>query len=1126
MEFKMSTKKLYAMAMFLFFAARIAFGQAGSADLTGTVSDNAGALLPNAKVTATDTRTEVSSETPTGAGGVYVFTNLRPSVYAVSAEADGFQKLVRNGITLATGERTRVDLTLVVGSVKESVTVSGDAPLLQTESASITQSIDNDKIVELPLNGRTFISLATLPPGVTLPPGTQLPRINGGRPRTNEYLFDGISALQPEPGQVVFFPIIDSIQEFNIQTNGVPAEFGRFNGGVVNLSTRSGSSAFHGTVYEFFRNESLNARNYFARPPQTKPEFRRNQYGAALGGPIGKNRTFFFLDYQGMKQAIGTVRTSTVPTVLERQGDFTELYGSSQPVLYDPATTVQSGSSFARSPFTPTNVIPVDRIDSAARAVLNRYPLPTKSGTANNFTIVGNEQDHQNQFDTRIDQKFSDRNQIFGRYSYFHDVDQPVPFLPDGSGNITTGVIGLTDTLGQQVVVSYIHTFSSKTLNNLRFGYTRRSFQRRGVQLDSSPSGSLQIPGIPTNGAFNNALPIFNISGYQQIGSPSNTNSNFRTDVMELVDSVSRLIGNHALRFGLDFRWERLDVIQPPNPTGLFTFSQLFTDLPANSTTKSSGGDPLASFLLGQVQTFSIDLQGKILRPRAHVQEYFVQDDWKATRRLTLNAGVRWTLNFPSTEVDNQGAVFNTNTQQLDYLGKNGYPHTARELHWHDFGPRLGLSYLLQDKTVIRAGYGLVWIEQTGITTPFTVPQFPFLQTTSQRTLDNINPAFVLSTGPSVAPIPLTPDAGLGQGVFTVNRDLGSGYAQQWNLAIQRELTRNMSFEVAYVGSHITHVGIPDVNINQLTVDQLALGTALTQKVANPFFGEIPRSSSLGDPAIPAGQLLKPFPRFLTVAPYRNNIGSTVYHGFEAKLEQRLSHGLSYLVSYTHSKLIDTASSVFDASILTGPIANFPVADSFNLRRDRDSSTGDIPNVFVASSTWELPVGHGHSLNPSGVWGVLANGGQITGIVLLQSGMPFAITQTTNFNSFAGFGVQRPNVVASPSLPSDQRSPDKWFNTAAFQEAPQFTLGNASRNPVRGPNYRDADIAFIKHTRLREQVDLEFRTEIFNLTNTPAFAQPNGVLPPSTQTSKSAFGTITATAADPRVIQFGLKINY
>jgi hypothetical protein len=1108
--------KLQGTAVLILLTAEIALGQAGTADLTGIVSDSAGALVPEAKVTATDMRTGVSTEKKSGTGGVFVFTNLRPGVYSVAAEAEGFQKLVRTGVTLVTGERTRVDLRLIVGSVKESVTVAGDVPLLQTESGSITQSIDNEKIVELPLNGRTFVQLATLSPGVTLPPGTQLPRINGGRPRTNEYLFDGITALQPEPGQVVFFPIIDSIQEFNVQTNGVPAEFGRFNGGVVNLSTRSGTNEFHGSVYDFFRNEILNARNYFAPVSQRKPEFRRNQYGAALGGPIVRNHTFFFVDYQGMKQAIGTVRTSTIPTVLERQGNFTELYGSTNPVLYDPATTAQSGSTFIRSPFMPTNIIPVDRIDPATLGVLNHYPLPTKSGTANNFTLVGNDQDQQNQFDARVDHRFSDRNRAFGRYSYFHDVDQPVPFLPDGSGNITTGVIGVTDSLGQQVVGSYIHTFSAKTLNDLRIGYSRRSFQRRGVELDSSPSQGLDIPGIPTNGAFNNALPVFNVAGYQQIGSPSNTNSNFRTDVTELVDSVSHVMGNHAIKFGFDFRWERLDVIQPPNPTGLFQFSQLFTDQPGVKGT----GDPLASFLLGQVQQFSIDLQGKVLRPRAHIQEYFVQDDWKASRRLTLNAGVRWTLNFPSTEVDHQGAVFNWKTQHLDYLGTNGFPLTARELHWLDFGPRFGLSYMLQDKTVVRAGYGLVWIEQTGITTPFTVPQFPFLQTTSQRTLDNINPAFVLSAGPSVAPIPLTPDAGLGQGVFTVNRDLGSGYAQQWNLAIQREVTRNMSFEVAYVGSHITHVGIPDVNINQLTVDQLATGSPLLQKVTNPFFGEIPRSSSLGDPTIAAGQLLKPFPEFLTVAPYRNNVGSTVYHGFEAKLEQRLSHGLSYFVSYTHSKLIDTASSVFDASVLTGPIANFPVADSFNLRRERDSSTGDIPNVFVASSTWEVPIGRGHSLNPAGVWGVLANGWQVTGIVLLQSGMPFPITQTTNFNAFGGFGVQRPNVVASPNLPSGQRNLVKWFNTAAFQVAPQFTLGNASRNPVRGPNYRDADIAFIKHTRLREQMDLEFRAEIFNLSNTPAFSQPNGVL------GSSAFGTITATATDPRVIQFGLKFNY
>jgi hypothetical protein len=568
------------------------------------------------------------------------------------------------------------------------------------------------------------------------------------------------------------------------------------------------------------------------------------------------------------------------------------------------------------------------------------------------------------------------------------------------------------------------------------------------------------------------------------------------------------------VKFGADFRWEQLDILQPPNPTGLFQFNQLFTNDPSNPTTAATTGNSVASFLLGQVQSFQIDLEAKTIRPRAHIEEYFIQDDWKATRRLTINAGLRYTLNFPSKEADNQGAVFNLQTQKLNFFGLNGFPETARQLHWLDFGPRLGLAYLLRDKTVIRAGYGLVWIEQAGITTPFTTPQFPFLQTVTQQTLDNVHPAFVLAGGPSVMPIPLTPDAGLGQGVFAVNRSLGSGYVQQWNLAVEHELFKNVAFELGYAGSHIVHVGLPDVNINQLTPEQLALGATLTQSVPNPFFGLVPRNSSLGGKTITRAQLLKPFPEFTQVALYRNNVGGTHYHAFEAKLEQRFSHGLSYTISYTHSKLIDEASSVFDASVLTGPIANFPVADSFNLRRERDLSTGDIPNVLNANYTWDVP------LHVQGFGGTLANGWQIAGVVSLQSGLPLAITQITNFNAFAGFGVQRPNIVADVNLSADQRSAAKFFNTAAFVAAPQFSLGNSSRNPVRGPAYRDTDLAFIKNSKIKEAVNLQLRAEIFNLTNTPALAQPNGML------GTPAFGTITSTITNPRVIQFGVKILY
>src|SRR5262249_41699491 len=320
-----------------------------------------------------------------------------------------------------------------------------------------------------------------------------------------------------------------------------------------------------------------------------------------------------------------------------------------------------------------------------------------------------------------------------------------------------------------------------------------------------------------------------------------------------------------------------LNIQQPSQPTGVFNFSTLFSDLPGVTGT----GNALASFLLGQVNTFSIDLQQRAIQPRARIQEYFFQDDWKALRRLTVNAGVRYTLNFPSTEETNQGAIFNLQTKKLDYLGKEGFSRSGRSLHKLDFGPRLGLAYRVTDTTVVRSGYAVVFIEISGCTTPFCNPQFPFLQTATQRTLDNLNPAFVLSKGPSIAPASLTPDAGLGQGVFTVDRGLGSGYVQQWNLAIQRQIAGDLVFEAAYAGNKITHICIPDTNINQLTVNQLKLGNALLATVENPFSGIIPRQSSLGNPTIPVGQLLRPFPQFTSVTFFRNNVGNTHYDALQ-----------------------------------------------------------------------------------------------------------------------------------------------------------------------------------------------------------------------------------------------------
>jgi len=1107
--------------MILLLAAAVAVrGQAGSAEITGEVRDSAGALVTQARISITQTATSHTVTTLAGSG-TYSVINLKPGTYNFTVEATGFKQLVRENVRLQTGERVRLDFVLPAGAISETVIIRSDAPLLRTEAGSLGQVITQRKIVNIPLNGRNFLSLVGLSAGVAQPPptsaGPSFPRINGGRPRTNEYLFDGISVLQPEPGQVAFFPIVEAIQEFKVEVNSPPAEFGRFNGGVVNLTTKAGTNDFHGTAFEFLRNEVFNARNVFSSANQQKPVFRRHQFGGVFGGPIKSNRTFFFTDYQATRQLIGRVRTSTVPTLAQRNGDFSATLGAPLSFQGNPVTVLDTNGNTipvrAGQIFRPSdhrayagNIIPVGTFDPVAASLLQRYPAPTSGDAANNFTRAGNESQDQDQFDVRIDHRVSAKTQFFARYSFAQDLTDPVAPLPDGSGNVTTGAIGLTDTRAQSIAGSMIHVFNPELVNELRIGYTRRTVNRDALQLDAPPSDSLHLPGIPTNGAFENTLPSFLIDGLQPLGSPANTASQFTTDVTQIFNALSKQHGRHSLKAGVDFRWERLNVIQPPSPTGQFRFSSLFTNaqaIPAvGSTLAPFTGNALASFLLGQVQTFSIDIQQNVIRPRAHIQEYFVQDSWQAWSRLTINAGLRYTLNFPSTEVDNQGAVFNLETQQLEFLGRDGFSRSARKLHKLDFGPRLGVAYRFDDRTVVRGGYGLIWIEQAGITTPFTTPQFPFVQTVTQRTLDNITPAFVLAAGPSVAAIPLTADAGMGQGVFTVDADLGSGYAQQWNFAIQHQLTNNLVAEIAYAGSKITHVGIPDTNINQLTAAQLALGPALLQRVPNPFFGEVPRSSSLGDPTIPVAQLLKPFPRFTTVSFYRNNVGNTNYNALQAKLEQRFANGLSFLISYTRSKLIDEASSVFDASILTGPVANFPVADSFNRQLERDVSNGDMPNAFVASFTYELPFDF-----------------ELAGVVTLQSGLPLAVTQVTNFNAFAGFGTQRPNRIASPEMPASQRTTSQFFNTAAFTVAPQFTLGNSSRNPVRGPAYRNVDLALIKRIFFAEETHLELRLEAFNLTNTPPLGAPNTLL------GSPGFGSITS-AGDPRVLQLGVKFGF
>lgn len=1090
-------------------------GQSTKAELFGVVRDPGALPVNGATVDLTNIGTDVKLSVTSDADGSYTFLALPAGTYRIDVIKEGFAGLRREGLVLRVGDRLGLDLELRVGEVSQSVEVTAAAPLLQSSRGTASFVVEQKRVVSLPLDGRNFVPLIALSPGVNLPPGNLLPRVNGSRPRTSEYIYDGISVLQPEPGQVAFYPIVDAIEEFRIETNSPSAEYGRSNGGVIMVNQKSGSNDLHGTLFEFFRNEALNARNLFATTG-TRPRFRRNQYGFTMGGPVQRNRTFFFADWQGTRLDTGIVRTSTVPTTAQRRGVFT------QPV-FDPQTTRQTSAGYVRDPF-PGNIVPADRIDSAARAVLDRYPAPNvfsgvSEATANNFRRVGSDTTAQDQLDVRLDRYFGGKHKVFGRYSYIRDDSEPATPLPEGSGTFTATFIGKTLTRADSIVGEHTWSVAPTSVNQLRFGFTRRGFQRSSLATGQRATEISRIPNIPLM-SFGDVLPTYDIVGLQQLGPPANGNADFTTSVTQVVDTFSWVKGRHSIKAGTDIRLEKLDVLQPPSPTGNFQFTNIFTaGLNAAGAPVANTGNSFASFLLGQVTRFSIDAQSEVLKPRATIAEFFLQDDLRVSRRFTLNLGVRYTLNFPSTVADNRGAVFNLQTQQLDYFGQNGFPTAARKLEKHNFGPRLGLAYKLTDSFVIRSGYSLTWIEQAGITTPFTTPLFPFIQTLGQQTLDNINPAFVLSQGPTVVPQPPGPAAGLGQGVFGVQRDNGSGYAQQWNFSLQKTIGENWSFEAGYLGSKLTRLGVPDVNLNQLTLEQLALGSQLTQQVPNPFFGQIPANTSLGTPTIARAQLLRPYPRFTTVTLYRNNVGHSTYHSFQSRIEKRFSRGLTFSVAYTFSRLIDDAGAVFDSAVLTGPVANFQAADSFNKRLEKDVSTGNVPHILASGFVYEFPFGRGRAYRLSGWRDFLAGGWQAAGIVRLQSGSPVAVTQATNLNAFAGFGIQRPNRTVDPHLPSEQRTTGRWFNTTAFTQAPQFTIGNSSRNPVVGPGYRTADVMLGKFFTITERVRTEFRAEAFNVTNTPPLGNPNGSF------GNAAFGTIT-TALDPRVFEFVVKVHF
>ena len=1132
-----------------------AFSQTITASLEGDVKDITGAVVPGVHVRIINADTGVITRAESGPDGRFIAPSLQPGPYSVVIEASGFKKVDRSGIVLQVNQTARIDLILEVGSVTETVEITGSAPLLESSSSALGQVIENRSITNLPLNARNPYALVFLAPGVIGNVAAQFNQanisINGGRPGANEILADGIPSSPPLVNPIqgfTVYPSVDAVQEFKVQTNSYSAEFGRSSGGIINLVFKSGTNQLHGTVYEFLRNSKLDANGYFANQRGLqRTNFKRNQFGASAGGPLvipklynGHNRTFFFADFEGLRERSQSNLTTTVPTELQRSGDFSKTVNSSGALvnIYDPVTTTRSGTGFVRTAF-PGNVIPTTRIDPVARNVVKYYPLPNRApdnlGGTNNLALPGTQPTSSNSFDIKGDENINDRNRFFVRVSHRnYDLGVPKRF-PSDIGVAEGG--SYQPQISNNAAFDYTYNMRPTFLVDFRYGFGRTllTFSPLSAGFDSTKLG---FPSYLAANADAPYFPTFSPTGYFGLGGTSFYRRNaFETHNWSL--NNTKVMTGHLLKFGFESRLVRVNNSEVADSAGNFTFDKTFTQGPNPNAATAIAGDGMASMLLGLgsgVQTRCF----KCVSTQSTYWAWYFADDWKLTGKLTLNLGLRYELEIPRHERYNRVNVFDTNVASplagpaglpnlkggLVFAGVNGTSPQQFQADKNNLAPRFGFAYQAAKNTVIRAGGGIFYAPSLRAAGG-TVGNFGYRADTNFiGSQDGVTPLNYLRN-----PFPdgFTPVVGSSQGLLTavgapisasLKGDYVVPYSENWSFNVQHQLPGNLLVEAGYVGSHgihLTQTGEGTANLNQLNTDQLKAGAQLQQQVKNPFFGII-TSAPLNTATVPQSFLLRAFPQFTTVNPLYWTGASSIYHSLQVKVEKRFSNGMNLLVSYTDAKLID------DFSIISNLGRNANIQDIYNRHADRSISANDISQRFVGSFVYALPVGRGRKVGAgmNRVVDAFVGGWQMNGIVTFQTGDPLALTTTNSSNS--GNNVLRPNSTGkSAAIPGSVKDRlDKYFNTSVFTQPAPFTFGNVSRTlpDVRGPGAKNLDFSLFKNFALIERVSLQFRAEAFNLTNTPNFADPNQNF------NAVAFGQITGTSNSARQVQFGLKLLF
>lgn len=1164
-----SLVRFFSFTFLVLTLASVAWGQ--TAQVTGRVSDQSGAVVPGAQITLTNIATGINREAVSNDEGFFTLPLLNPGEYRIAVKKEGFKPLVQPSVTLQVNQVARLDYALETGAVTETVNIAAaTTAALETETSSLGKVVDQQRIQNLPLLGRNPYSLAGLVPGARPSAGANdLPvdiisqsyvSINGARGNQNEYLLDGAPNTAAVGNQPVAFVNPDAVQEFKVETNNFSAQYGRAGGGIFNIVTRSGTNDYHGTIYNYLRNDKLNANTFFGNRAGTqRPPFRFNQFGVTIGGPIdfpekffgpmkynGKNRSFFFGSYEGVRFSQGGTYIGTVPTLLQRAGDFSQTRNAAGNVLpiYDPFTTrpnPNAAGQFLRDPF-PGNVIPRNRFDPVFVKMLDYIPLPNTAGNATtaagNYVVSKANLIRKDTFSVRLDHQLNEKHRMSGRFNY-----DDTPFTrPDYYNNIASPTFGQQLFLRRNFGLDYTGTFSPSLVGNVLFSFTRLENNRQPFSsgFDITTLGfpaafkaavfPVSFPTIVMNG-FGGSFSIANSGTTSLIG--GNDLIKFGDNTGSLSGFLTKTFARHTLKFGGEYRLLRPNFWQFADTATNFTFTPGFTQGP-NPTTANTGS-AFASFMLGTPASGGTTIAASLA---TQVKYYggFVQDDWKVANNFTLNLGLRYEYESPRTERYNQLTNFDFNATPpltaaglnlkgaLSFVGLNG---NSRE-HWNpdrnNFSPRLGFAWNVLPKTVVRGGGGIFYAAMTGVGgASQAIGVAGFEATTAMVTSLNNNTVTPLNVLSNPYPTGLLQPTGsrlgagtlLGQNIRLVDRNQRTSYSAQWNLNIQRELPGGLLVEVGYAGNHGLKLQ-QDLELNQIPDSALALGTALQQSVPNPFAGQI-TAGPLAAANVTRAQLLRPYPHFQSVVAVNQPWASSNYHALIASLQRRFSNGLTLNGSYTFSKLIDLATGTFAGEVLSaGGFQNWN-----NLRADRSLSALDAPHRFVVNGLYALPFGEGRKFNPKGAGGKLVNGWEVSAIYTYQSGGALLFSSATN-TTFSQGGGQRPNLVGNPVLADGERTIARWFNTAAFAAAPAFTFGTAPRSlgNIRSDVLNNMDFSVVKNTRLREGLSLQFRSEFFNLTNIARFA------PPNTTFGSAQFGQVTAQQNQPRVVQFALKLIY